>query len=88
MRVPVRTYGRLHRPPDGHAVLHCRPLLGDPEALRTLLLRPPRCLGYGDVFNRVYPFAGTRDIGLRWAWAWQRETVFGKRKSPREAVVG
>ncbi|HVU18087.1 MAG TPA: hypothetical protein VHD32_14265 [Candidatus Didemnitutus sp.] len=117
-RVPVRTYGRLHRNPDGGLVFRYRPLLvlpvreliltrdglvvgrgvfysevrmpemGDPESLRTLLLLPPRYLGHEDAFNRTYQFSGTRDIGLRRAWAWLKETLFGRKKAVPAAATG
>lgn len=63
------------------------PEFGDPESLRTLLLLPPRYLGHEETFNRAYQLAGTRDIGLRRAWAWLREALFGKRKSAATRVA-
>jgi len=40
------------------------------DSARTVFLLPPQYRGHEEQVAQVYHFAGTRDVGLRAAWAW------------------
>jgi hypothetical protein len=50
------------------------------DSARTMILLPPRYLGHEEALAKVYNFAGTRDVGLRAAWAWFK-SLFGVTKT-------
>jgi hypothetical protein len=47
-------------------------------AAKTVLLLPPRYRGHEEALAKIYNFAGTRDVGLRAAWAWFKSLFSGK----------
>ena len=40
------------------------------DSARTVFLLPPHYRGHEEEIARIYNLAGTRDVGLRAAWAW------------------
>jgi hypothetical protein len=54
----------------GRGVFYSEILRVEGESARTTMLLPPRYLGHEEEVARIYNFAGTRDVGLRAAWAW------------------
>ncbi len=50
------------------------------EDAQSLLLLPPRYRGHEEELVRIYQLTGTRDIGLRAAWKWLKESLGGKEQ--------
>lgn len=50
------------------------------EVVKTVLLLPPRYLGHEEEVAKIYGMHGTRDVGIRAAWAWFK-TLFGGRSA-------
>jgi hypothetical protein len=48
------------------------------DSTTSILLLPPRYLGHEEQVTKIYKFAGTRDVGLRAAWAWFKSLFSGK----------
>jgi len=40
------------------------------DSARTVFLLPPNYLGHEDEIANIYNLAGTRNVGVRAAWAW------------------
>ena len=49
------------------------------ESLKTVILLPPRYRGHEEEVAKIYHLAGTRDVGIRAAWAWFKSLFGGKR---------
>ena len=45
---------------------------------KTIILLPPRYLGHEEDIAKIYHFEGTRDVGIRAAWAWFK-SLFGSK---------
>jgi hypothetical protein len=48
------------------------------DSAKTVILLPPRYLGHEEEVTRIYNLAGTRDVGLRAAWAWFKSLFSSK----------
>jgi hypothetical protein len=68
----------------GRGAFYSEILRVENEQAKTLLLLPPRYLGHEGEVARIYGFAGTRDVGIRAAWAWFKGFFGGK--SPQSAA--
>jgi hypothetical protein len=62
----------------GRGVFYSEILRVEGDSAKTMILLPPRYLGHEEEVARIYNFAGTRDIGLRAAWAWFKNFFGGK----------
>ncbi|HEX7653984.1 MAG TPA: hypothetical protein VF607_10785 [Verrucomicrobiae bacterium] len=62
----------------GCGVFYSEILLVEGESAKTILLLPPRFLGHEAEVATIYQLAGTRDVGLRAAWAWFKSLFSGK----------
>jgi hypothetical protein len=49
------------------------------DRAKTVFLLPPRYRGHEDEIARIYHFAGTREVGIRAAWAWFKSLFTGTR---------
>jgi hypothetical protein len=49
------------------------------DRAKTVFLLPPRYRGHEDEIARIYHFAGTREVGIRAAWAWFKSLFTGSR---------
>lgn len=49
------------------------------EAAKTVILLPPRYRGHEEEVAAIYHLSGTRDVGIRAAWAWFKSLFGGKR---------
>jgi hypothetical protein len=63
----------------GRGVFYSELLRIEGDSARTMMLLPPRYLGHEGELAKVYNLAGTRDVGLRAAWAWFKG-LFGAAK--------
>jgi len=50
------------------------------DAAKTVFLLPPHYRGHEEQIAKIYNFAGTRDVGLRAAWAWFK-SLFSSAKT-------
>ena len=50
------------------------------EVTKTVLLLPPRYRGHEEAVAQIYGLHGTRDVGIRAAWAWLK-SLFGGRSA-------
>ena len=77
--LPARTLifpdGRFE---TGRGVFYSEILRIEGDSARTTMLLPPRYLGHEEEVARIYNFAGTRNVGLRAAWAWFKAMFTGK----------
>jgi hypothetical protein len=48
------------------------------DSAKTVILLPPRYLGHEEEVAKIYNLAGTRDVGIRAAWAWFKSLFTGK----------
>ena len=48
------------------------------DSATTVILLPPRYLGHEEEVAKIYNLAGTRDVGLRAAWAWFKSLFSSK----------
>jgi hypothetical protein len=62
----------------GRGVFYSEILRLEGGSAKTMILLPPRYVGHEEEIARIYNFAGTRDVGLRAAWAWFK-SLFGGR---------
>ena len=62
----------------GRGVFYSEILRVENNSARTAFLLPPRYRGHEEEIARIYNFNGTRDIGLRAAWAWFKSLFTGK----------
>jgi hypothetical protein len=49
------------------------------DSVKTTFLLPPRYLGHEEEVAKIYNFSGTRDVGIRAAWAWLKSMFGGRR---------
>ena len=54
----------------GRGLFYSEIVRGEGDTTRTVFLLPPHYRGHEEEIARIYGFAGTRDVGLRAAWAW------------------
>jgi hypothetical protein len=62
----------------GRGVFYSEILRVEDDASRTVILLPPRYVGHEEELTKIYNLAGTRDVGLRAAWAWLK-SLFGNQ---------
>lgn len=62
----------------GRGVFYSEILRVEANAAKTVMLLPPRYLGHEEELAKIYNFAGTRDVGIRAAWAWFKSLFTGK----------
>jgi MFS family permease len=63
----------------GRGIFYSEILHVQNDSAKTVILLPPRYLGHETTVATIYNFTGTRDIGLRAAWAWFK-SLFSKTK--------
>jgi hypothetical protein len=66
----------------GRGVFYSEILRVEGDSAQTVILLPPRYLGHEGELAKVYNLAGTRDVGLRAAWAWLRGLFGGAKTAP------
>ena len=54
----------------GRGLFYSEILRVEGDSARTVFLLPPHYRGHEEEIARLYSFAGTRDVGIRAAWAW------------------
>ena len=54
----------------GRGLFYSEILRVEGDSARTVFLLPPHYRGHEEEIAKIYNFAGTRDVGLRAAWAW------------------
>ncbi len=62
----------------GRGLFYSEILRVDGDSAKTLILLPPRYLSHEEEVSRHYSLAGTRDVGLRAAWAWVKSLFVGR----------
>jgi len=62
----------------GRGVFYSEILRVEGDSAKTMILLPPRYIGHEEEVAKIYNFAGTRDVGLRAAWAWFKNLFGGK----------
>ena len=62
----------------GRGVFYSEILRIEGDSAKTVILLPPRYLGHEEEIARIYNLAGTRDVGLRVAWAWFKSLFSSK----------
>lgn len=65
----------------GRGLFYSEILRVDGDATRTVFLLPPHYRGHEEEIARIYNFAGTRDVGIRAAWAWFK-SLFRSQPAP------
>src|SRR5665213_285193 len=65
----------------GRGIFYSEIVRVEDDSAKTMILLPPRYLGHEDEVARIYNFAGTRDVGLRAAWAWFKNFFGGRTVS-------
>lgn len=63
----------------GRGVFYSEILRLEGESVKTMLLLPPRYRGHEEEVAKIYNLSGTRDVGIRAAWAWFKSLFGGKR---------
>jgi hypothetical protein len=62
----------------GRGIFYSEIVRLDGDSAKTVILLPPRYLGHEEEVTKLYAFAGTRDVGLRAAWAWFKSLFTGR----------
>ncbi len=62
----------------GRGVFYSEILQVEGDSAKTMILLPPRYLGHEEEVAKIYNLAGTRDVGLRAAWAWFKSLFSSK----------
>jgi hypothetical protein len=62
----------------GRGVFYSEIMRVEGNSSKTVILLPPRYLGHEEEVAKIYNFAGTRDVGIRAAWAWFKSLLTGK----------
>lgn len=62
----------------GRGIFYSEILRVEDDTARTMILLPPRYRGHEEQLVKILSLAGTRDVGLRAAWAWLKG-MFGGR---------
>ena len=70
--MPLGTYE------TGRGLFYSEILRVEGDSAKTLILLPPRYLSHEEEVARHYSLAGTRDVGLRAAWAWVKSLFIGR----------
>lgn len=63
----------------GRGLFYSEILRVEGESIKTVILLPPRYRGHEEEIVKIYGFAGTRDVGIRAAWAWFKSLFGGQR---------
>lgn len=63
----------------GRGIFYSEILRVEGESVKTVILLPPRYRGHEEEVANIYHLAGTRDVGIRAAWAWFKSLFGGKR---------
>jgi hypothetical protein len=63
----------------GRGVFYSEILRLEGDTVKTVILLPPRYRGHEEEIASIYHFAGTRDVGIRAAWAWFKSLFGGRR---------
>ncbi len=63
----------------GRGVFYSEVLRVEGDSAKTVFLLPPKYRGHEEEMARIYNFAGTRDVGIRAAWAWFKSLFGGAR---------
>jgi hypothetical protein len=63
----------------GRGLFYSEILCIEGETVKTVILLPPRYRGHEEEIAKIYGFAGTRDVGIRAAWAWFKSLFGGRR---------
>jgi len=63
----------------GRGLFYSEVMREEGGTLKTVILLPPRYRGHEEEIARIYNFAGTRDVGIRAAWAWFKSLFGGRR---------
>jgi hypothetical protein len=63
----------------GRGVFYSEILHIEADTAKTVILLPPRYRGHEEEVAAIYQLAGTRDVGIRAAWAWFKSLFGGKR---------
>jgi hypothetical protein len=63
----------------GRGLFYSEILRVEGEDVKTVILLPPRYRGHEEEIAKIYGFAGTRDVGIRAAWAWFKSLFGGRR---------
>ena len=65
----------------GRGLFYSEILRIEGDSARTVFLLPPHYRGHEEAVARIYKLAGTRDVGLRAAWAWFKG-LFASQPAP------
>ena len=65
----------------GRGLFYSEILRIEGESIKTVILLPPRYRGHEEEIAKIYNFAGTRDVGIRAAWAWFKSLIGGRRSA-------
>jgi hypothetical protein len=63
----------------GRGLFYSEILRIEGDSAKTVILLPPRYRGHEEEVAAIYKLAGTRDVGIRAAWAWFKSLFGGKR---------
>lgn len=63
----------------GRGIFYSEVMRVEGESVKTMILLPPRYRGHEEEVAQIYHLAGTRDVGIRAAWAWFKSLFGGKR---------
>jgi hypothetical protein len=64
---------------SGRGLFYSEILQVEGDSLKTAFLLPPHYLGHEEEVAKIYSFSGTRDVGIRAAWAWLKSLFGGRR---------
>ena len=62
----------------GRGLFYSEILRVEGSSAKTVILLPPRYRGHEEEVAKIYSFAGTRDVGIRAAWAWFKSLFSSK----------
>ena len=65
----------------GRGLFYSEILRVDGKSARMVFLLPPHYCGHEEEIARIYSLAGTRDVGVRAAWAWFKG-LFSRQPAP------
>ena len=65
----------------GRGLFYSEILRVNGDSARTVFLLPPAYLGHEEEIAKIYELAGTRDVGIRAAWAWFKG-LFSRQPAP------
>jgi len=64
----------------GRGLFYSEILRIEGNSAKTVILLPPRYRGHEEAVAEIYQFAGTREVGIRAAWAWFK-SLFARSKT-------